>query len=241
MAAAAATAAPGATSFFGVRMHSQAPVAGRTPRAAVEAQKAEVLKVTGAIFEDAIAQHRKGDAHGALALFEQALFNYRRYLKPGDPLIVKTLNNIAATYDRIGNGAAAAAAYEIARTELEAGSASFNPFTRYQNDAMRKHLSQRSAAVAQSAGARPGNAAAALAAAASGPLPPPLPPARRRPSAPAGGGCPRGAARPSRSARVGETGAERVLFTESERPLRTKRRGTVDIELEDAGSRWTGG
>ncbi|KAJ1638029.1 hypothetical protein T492DRAFT_834034 [Pavlovales sp. CCMP2436] len=94
IAAAAATAAPGATSFFGVRMHSQAPVAGRTPRAAVEAQKAEVLK------------HRKGDAHGALALFEQALFNYRRYLKPGDPLIVKTLNNIAATYDRIGNGAA---------------------------------------------------------------------------------------------------------------------------------------
>jgi hypothetical protein len=70
-------AAAAAATFFGVRMHAQAPAAGRTPRAAVEAQKAEALKVTGAIFEDAIAQHRKGDAHGALALFEQALSNYR--------------------------------------------------------------------------------------------------------------------------------------------------------------------
>lgn len=98
VAPAVAPVVSSATFFGGVRAHKlSAPRGTSKTRAAAEAQKADALRVTAAVFEDAIALHRAGDAAGALRLFEQALGSYRRYLKPGDPLIVKTLNNIAAT------------------------------------------------------------------------------------------------------------------------------------------------
>ena len=96
---AAAAAPPAATaSFFGGAPKRTSGRTGSVPRtAANDASRADALRVTSAIFEDGISLHRAGDADGALRLFEQALASYRRYLKPGDPLIVKTLNNIAAT------------------------------------------------------------------------------------------------------------------------------------------------
>lgn len=96
--AAVAPVVSSAAFFGGPRAHK--PGAARVApaaRASAESQKADALRVTAAVFEDAIGLHRAGDAPGALRLFEQVLGAYRRYLKPGDPLIVKTLNNIAAT------------------------------------------------------------------------------------------------------------------------------------------------
>lgn len=116
-------------------------------RTASDPTRASALKVTHCIFNDALELHRQGEAEQALARFEQALVMYERYLKAGDPMIIKALNNVAATHDKLGNAQAAAEHYERARAQLERAASKWtiNPFARRQNELMLRHLALRRA------------------------------------------------------------------------------------------------